>query len=169
MEVNQTHPVKLAFCELLCRSLYQICHKENSSKQIRNKWFLFYTLIKNPSLRRLRKGFLFKQSLVPKVETFQHFVRRQKRKIFNEKIKRRSKSVPCITEEAFEDEKNILNSRVPPTPSKRNRFINYNKDLNSTISTENTTISLNSPNRNYQPVFFSSPNDSQKKFSNRII
>ncbi|RNA13231.1 stimulated by retinoic acid protein 6 -like protein, partial [Brachionus plicatilis] len=171
MEVNQTHPVKLAFCELLRRSLLQMCHKEPSSKKIRNKWFVFYTLIKNPSLRRMRKGFLFKQSLVPKVETFEHFMRRQKRKIFDEKIKRRSKSVPCITEEILEEEKSILNCRVPPTPPKRNRFINYNKDanLNSTISTENTTISLSSPNRNYQPVFSSSPIASQYKFSNRII
>lgn len=171
MEVNQTHPVKLTFCELMRRSLLQMCNKENSSKKIRNKWFVFYTLIKNPSLRRLRKGFLFKQSLVPKVETFEHFMRRQKRKIFDEKIKRRSKSVPCITEEVLEEqEKSILNGRIPPTPPKRNRFINYNKDLNSTISTENTTISLNSPNRNYQPpVFSSSPINSQYKFSNRII
>ena len=100
MEVNQTHPVKLAFCDLLRQSQDELfCVKEKHSKTMRNKWFVMYTLIKNPNLKRFRKGYLFKQSLIPKVETLEHFIKRQKNKIFEDKSKRRSKSVPCLLDD----------------------------------------------------------------------
>ncbi|CAF0777204.1 unnamed protein product [Brachionus calyciflorus] len=185
MEVNQTHPVKLAFCDLLRQSQDELfCVKEKHSKTMRNKWFVMYTLIKNPNLKRFRKGYLFKQSLIPKVETLEHFIKRQKNKIFEDKSKRRSKSVPCLLDEIADKRDENKTSTIdyrsqvqPPVPPKRQTFLNYNfssvesyePTLDSTISTQNTTLNLNSPNRINRAVFFNSPNSSQFNFSNRKI
>ncbi|CAF0764307.1 unnamed protein product [Brachionus calyciflorus] len=95
MEVNQTHPVKLAFCELMRLTQIEPNTTNKKSKLRRNKWFLLYTLMKNPNLRRLRKGYLFKLSLIPKVETLDQFIKRQKNKIFDDKLKR-SRSIDTL-------------------------------------------------------------------------
>ncbi len=70
MEVNQTHPVKLAFCELVKRYAhsedYQSLSKEK--KLARNQWNLAYTLFRNPYLKRERKTFVKEQSIYHKGE-----------------------------------------------------------------------------------------------------
>lgn len=59
IEVYQTHPIKIAFCELL---LIQNVNnnKNNKRKKAINKWCLAYTLIKNPSLIKYRRKLIFK-------------------------------------------------------------------------------------------------------------
>ena len=77
MEVSLTHPVKLAFCELLNRQSHD--NRVDIRKlRIRNKWHVLYTLIKNPSLRKSRKSqmVLYKA----KAESFINFIKRKLRK-----------------------------------------------------------------------------------------
>ena len=50
MEICMSHPIKLAFCELVTT----ISAKKKTSR-LRNKWFLIYTLINNPVLVMYRK------------------------------------------------------------------------------------------------------------------
>lgn len=50
MEICLSHPIKLAFCELVS----EIPAKKKNTK-FKNKWFLIYTLIKNPVLISYRK------------------------------------------------------------------------------------------------------------------
>jgi hypothetical protein len=56
--VIQSHPIKLAFCEYLCRAAKKD-HKINEQKKAAlNKWNLAITLYKNPHLRKERKNFI---------------------------------------------------------------------------------------------------------------
>jgi hypothetical protein len=98
MEVSQTHPVKLAFCQLARRSLKHRSHYRYNINA-RNKWFVALTLSKNPFLKRDRKKFILLQSLVPKVETFEQFLQRRVKNIFLSDGKAKSKSTSCIVEE----------------------------------------------------------------------
>jgi hypothetical protein len=63
MEVNQTHPAKLVFCELLIQAFINAGKVDQSiemkplNRKYRNKWLLLYTLIKNPMLKKQRKHY----------------------------------------------------------------------------------------------------------------
>ena len=157
MEVSQTHPVKIAFCEYLNRSLDDNEYPKN--KTIRNKWLVLYTLHKNPYLKKERKRYLYLQSLVPKVESFEQFLeRRVKNLFFNDQTKKKSRSTPCLLNELQKDELNYelrtstvdyRNSRgpPPPIPARRNlnimRTIHYPQHPHQEISlnsTDNTMI-----------------------------
>jgi len=59
IEVYQTHPIKIAFCELLL--IQNVNSNTNKRKKAINKWCLAYTLIKNPSLIKYRRKLIFKQ------------------------------------------------------------------------------------------------------------
>ena len=65
MEVNQTHPIKLAFCELLKRYSNDENYKALTpeKKLVRNRWNLAFTLYKNPYLKRERKDYVKEQSI----------------------------------------------------------------------------------------------------------
>lgn len=89
MEVNQTHPIMLVFCELLFKSL----QKDNKDLQnfktpkqirLRNKWLVLYTLIKNPYLKKQRKIYIKKTK--SKIENLFYFMRR-KFKSYKKEIK----------------------------------------------------------------------------------
>lgn len=60
MEVNQKHPIKVAFCELAKRYANSGSYQSMSPEQkaIRNRWNLAYTLFKNPVLKRERKSYV---------------------------------------------------------------------------------------------------------------
>ena len=81
MEVNQTHPVKLSFCEILKRSINDenIQSMSKEKKIVRNRWNLMYTLHKNPFLKRERKESVTEQSAYQyhRTETLKHFVLRK--------------------------------------------------------------------------------------------
>lgn len=89
MEVNQTHPIKLAFCELLKRYSNDENYKALSpeKKLVRNRWNLAFTLYKNPYLKRERKDYVKEQSIYHAgnqyfflnilVNRFENFVLRQ--------------------------------------------------------------------------------------------
>lgn len=123
MEVNQTHPVKLAFCKLLQTAIKknQYHHlnrnrqnedndEENlsalsvyNSNRIRNKWQVAYTLLKYPFLKKQRKRYLDFQGYVPKVETFEKFLQRHAKGVFttpkeanNKNLKMISQSTPSL-------------------------------------------------------------------------
>lgn len=119
IEVSQTHPVKLAFCELA---------KSQSGKysrewiRARNRWSLAYTLINNPLLKKQRKGYLNLQKLIPRVESFEQFLERQVRVMFfKDQNKKKSKSTPCLIDEAN------YNS-TPPKVAPRKIFDNRNAE-----------------------------------------
>ena len=81
MEVNQTHPVKMAFCELLKRYMNHQGYQglRTSKKLVRNRWNLAYTLLKNPYLKRERKSFVHEQSMyrAGRYETLKQFIWRK--------------------------------------------------------------------------------------------
>lgn len=117
IEVSQTHPVKLAFCELA---------KSQSGKhtrewiRARNRWSLAYTLINNPLLKKQRKGYLNLQKLIPRVESFEQFLERQVRVMFfKDQNKKKSKSTPCLIDEA-----NYSSNTTPPKVAPRKIFDN---------------------------------------------
>lgn len=76
MEVNQTHPVKLVFCELMLKALKEKNHDDGNKLRVRcrNKWKVLYTLIKNPNLKKQRKLHLAKYK--SKIETLVYFLKR---------------------------------------------------------------------------------------------
>lgn len=131
MEVNQTHPVKIAFCELAKQSL------KKRGNRARVRWALAYTLINNSSLKRQRKRFLNLQKLVPRVESFEKFIERQVRIIFfKNEDKRKSNSTPCLYDEKIYSDDNNDNTNnkgvkspggvnVPPrVVPRKNRKVN---------------------------------------------
>ena len=160
MEVSQTHPVKIAFCEYLNRSLDDTSYTKN--KTVRNKWHLICMLQKNPHLRKHRKSYLYLQSLVPKVESFEQFLERNvKNLFFNDQTRKKSRSTPCLLNELHKEdlESHALRTSTldykgsrgppPPIPARRN-FINppmmrrtlspQAASLDITDSTDNTMI-----------------------------
>ena len=169
MEVNQTHPIKIAFCEYLNRSLDEkeihrkynketiILSKEEAVtyKKYRNKWLLFNILRKYPQLRKERKRHLYLQSLVPKVETFGHFLeRRMKNLFYNDQTKKKSRSTPDLLNELQKEALNqelrtsTIDYRVnrgvsPPIPAPRNLIPIYSRNIpfeDSNDSSDNTMI-----------------------------
>ena len=78
MEVNQTHPIKIAFCELLIRDTK---NKKNllptHIRRIRNRWQLALTLIKMHGLQKQRKLYLKNHKSIPKVESFEQYLERK--------------------------------------------------------------------------------------------
>jgi hypothetical protein len=74
MEVNQTHPVKLVFCDLLLRG-YINGEMRTLNRRARNRWLVLYTLLKNPGLKRQRKQ--FKKENDVKLETMGDYFRRR--------------------------------------------------------------------------------------------
>ena len=102
MDVNQSHPVKTAFCELLQKSLKSKRNKSSlnsRSKTIRNKWFVAITLANNQRLKNQRKHFLFFSNKIQKVESFEQFLERRVKAIFSTETRKRSRSVPSILDE----------------------------------------------------------------------
>jgi hypothetical protein len=96
MEVNQTHPVKLAACELMLKSLRE-GHRKNRYTTIRNKWLVALTLYHNPQLKQMRKKHLYLQTLFPRVETFEKFLERKMRNMFaSQDTRKKSRSTPCL-------------------------------------------------------------------------
>ncbi len=82
MEVNQTHPVKLVFCELLIQTFVKgDCHSAEMNemkplnRKTRNKWLLLYTLINNPTLKKERKHYRKVNDV--KLETLGDYLRRR--------------------------------------------------------------------------------------------
>ena len=98
LDVNLSHPVKLAFCE--CLKLSRINsnteNKTEYNKLIRNKWQLFYTLIKNPSLIKQRKKYLKALRSKSDGKLFKNFFD-QRVKIFF-KNKKKFQSTPNLCE-----------------------------------------------------------------------
>ena len=169
MEVNQTHPIKIAFCEYLNRSLdekefYRKNNKETivltreetvTFKKYRNKWLVFNMLRKYPQLRKERKRYLYLQSLVPKVETFGHFLERRMKNLFqNNQTKTKSRSTPDLLSELQKEALNqelrtstidyrINRGRLPPIPAPRNVMPIYSRNIpfeDSNDSSDNTMI-----------------------------
>lgn len=104
MDVNQSHPVKNAFCELLQQSLKKRNKSPLSSrsKTIRNKWFVAVTLARNQSLKKQRKHYLFFSNKIQKVESFEQFLERRVKTFFSTETRKRSRSVPSILDETTE-------------------------------------------------------------------
>ena len=72
MEVNQTHPIKLAFCEILKASVKK---RNQDLSNARKRWHLIYTLVRNPDLKKHRKH--FRSLKKRKFESVIAFCRRQ--------------------------------------------------------------------------------------------
>ncbi len=99
MDVNQSHPVKAAFCELLNKSMKKEQHTALNRKA-RNKWFLAYTLLKNPALKKQRKNYVAAMSKFRKVESFEQFLERRVKFFFgNSHDKKQSKSTPNLLDQ----------------------------------------------------------------------
>jgi hypothetical protein len=81
MEVNQTHPVKLAFVNLL--SSESSTHRITKAKK---RWFLIYTLLKNPSLIKTRKHCV--KNKTSSIETLFEYIQRK----FSKLTKRKGES-----------------------------------------------------------------------------
>ena len=96
MDVNQTHPVKTAFCQYLKLSRKS---KWAGNRTVRNKWFLAYTLYYNPALKKQRKSYLLLKKSIQKVESFDQFWERRVKTLFNADTKKKSQSTPCLIEE----------------------------------------------------------------------
>lgn len=128
MDVNQSHPIKTAFCEVLNVAMKK---KEQTTvnKTARNKWFIAYTLINNPSLRKQRKNYVLEVKKYGKVESFPKFIKRLAEK-FNLQDRKQSKSTP-----------NLLggnnNSRASEVPG-QNQFLEYGQKT-STVNFRNET------------------------------
>ena len=153
MEVNQTHPIKIAFCEYLNRSLDQRDTTGNKyNKRFRNKWQVLNILIKYPQLKKQRKMFLYLQRQKPKVESFEHFLKRRVINLFSNDQIKKSRSTPDLLNET---QKEVLNNELigyrgsryqaPPIPAKRNIIPLYSanvqletSNLDSTGSSDNT-------------------------------
>jgi hypothetical protein len=113
MDVNQTHPIKLAFCLLLNkqkktsdREQYEIVCNTVATNAIINPnvkinptqmWTLAYTLFKNPALKKERKKNIMKDD--KRVEGFKKYALRTLNISRNVVDKRLSKSTPCLVEE----------------------------------------------------------------------
>lgn len=190
MEVNQTHPVKLAFCEIVNKSQRECCENKKNRRVYRNKWFIAYTLIKNPFLKKERKRCLYLQSLIPRVESFEQFLERHvKTRFFNDDTKKKSKSTPCLVEELKkcdlkEDNmtSTIKSRALPPVPAKRNNLNGLKNNLNfsstetynpyndyffnSSRLTDNTTLNFINQNKSNLTAFSNSTNSSHSYFPN---
>jgi len=93
MDVNQSHPIKSAFCQLLL--LGQA--KPQMNKTARNKWLVAITLARNPGLKKQRKNYLSYMRKVQKVETFEQFLERRVKVLFGtETSRKRSRSTPNL-------------------------------------------------------------------------
>jgi hypothetical protein len=150
LEVNQSHPIKLAFIELLKRSLdkdkdeydehYDNDYKKKHFKKFRNKWSLAVTLHNNPQLTKERKSFIKIRNLMPRVETFEQFLeRRFKFKInLGDDAKKKSKSTPCLLDEM----------KDASTPNIKSSTIDYRKQYRPHQIVSNKVAYLND---NYDP------------------
>ena len=164
MEVNQTHPIKIAFSELLIQSLKDDQSAKDTKnvteadrikkKKIRTRWVLLYTLYSNPQLKKDRKRFIRIKNYAPKVETFDDFFKRNVKKLFsNEDAKKKSKSTSCLVDELKKEEQaskisnemrsSTINYRLPPPPipAKRNLITHsQNNNFMSNDLTYDTTL-----------------------------
>ena len=86
MEVNQSHPIKIAFCEILIQTVRNknenineilILNRKTYNKTVRNRWYLAVILAKINGLYKQRKSFLKKYKPVPKAESFEEFLERK--------------------------------------------------------------------------------------------
>jgi hypothetical protein len=81
MEVNQKHPIKIAFCELVKRYVNSESYQSLSLEQraVRNRWNLAYTMLKNPVLKRERKSYIKEERYfrAGKHETAKQFLKRK--------------------------------------------------------------------------------------------
>jgi hypothetical protein len=172
MEVNQTHPIKLAFCELLEESLYLNDEDEEletkASKyvprnlQARNRWFVAYTLIMNPFLKKKRKRYLASHRVLTKTESLEQFLKTHVIGLFstnntNNKLnKRRSRSTPCILDDSnfntrtddnddtevdngermFLSHKTSIRKVPPPIMPRKLRFLEANHSSSSTTTND---------------------------------
>jgi hypothetical protein len=192
MEVNQTHPIKLAFCQIAKQSLKDNKKYDKTWLRVRNRWALAITLHNNPFLKKERKKYLNLQKLIPRVESFEKFLERQFRiMFFKDDAKKKSKSTPCLIEElAYSDYQpdvcmrtSTINSRQQPpqvAPRTNLRFStdshlknthfmaadNYYQNLDATYLSDNTTM-LNLNNNN-NTTGSSSVSEHSKFISKRV-
>ena len=150
MEVNQTHPVKIAFCEILRLSIKNETNEYRTSKRIRNKWQLLYTLIKYPNLKRDRKKFILLKNQIPKSESFEQFFNRRVRNIFKYENKAKGQSNPCLDNESPRIAHKSENSKNVDTLSQVARlYLNGNQRFKTKKSSESVDKdSLSSYNNN---------------------
>lgn len=168
MEVNQTHPIKIAFSELLIQSLKD--DLDVKKKQIRTRWALLYTLYSNPQLKKDRKRFIRIKNYAPKVETFDDFFKRNVKKLFsNEDAKKKSKSTSCLVDELKKEEQaskisnemrtSTINYRLPPAPpipAKRNLITHsQNNNFMSNDLTYDTTLNNSTRANTYSSSYSS--------------
>jgi hypothetical protein len=193
MEVNQTHPVKLAACDAMLRSLRER-HANEKKYFYKNKWLVAVSLARNPSLKNLRKRHIFLYGLMPRVESFEKFLERKVRNIFlNEGAKKKSRSTPCLldlSDQSAPVTRRIANNAdiktstidyaratprmVPPPPIPRRNIKNiynmpplpniYNQISDSSVLTDQSTLDLNPNPHNHAGL---GSNTSQSFFSNR--
>jgi hypothetical protein len=89
MEVSQTHPIKVAFCEVLLDAIDNARQKKYNSglgsnnneddkrrQIVRNRWRLIRVLLKHQYLYKERKTYIKRHKRVPKVESFEQFLER---------------------------------------------------------------------------------------------
>jgi hypothetical protein len=131
MEVNQSHPIKIAFCELVLLTIKnqnnnKTCNRNNIA---RNRWFLALTLFQVNGLYKQRKGYLKKNKRIPKVESFEQFLERKvhlKSIGSINKIGSKSKSTPSIntideTLNVYFDSTNSSNATIDSTFIKKKK------------------------------------------------
>lgn len=110
LEVNQSHPIKIAFCELLVKTIKEKYNNlanndggNSKSFKYRNRWFLALTLARVNGLYKQRKKYLKKHERIPKVESFEQFLERKVRIRSIGSIGKISKSKSTLTVNTLDD------------------------------------------------------------------
>jgi hypothetical protein len=130
MDVNITHPVKIAFCEFLNQSISKKANFTDDieyNKLLRNKWQLAYTLIKNPNLKKQRKSSLNAMKAKSLNKKVKNFFDNKVKNYFTADNKIKSKSTPNLCDI---DEKNKLDIEKVQLRNKQQDNVPYYVNMN---------------------------------------
>jgi len=112
LDVNLSHPVKLAFCECLKQNRFETNaeNKTQYKKLIRNKWQLLYTLIKNPGLIKQRKKYLDSLKSKSVGKRFKNFIDQRVKLFFTNKKK--FQSTPNLSDTTNESKNKLSKDNI---------------------------------------------------------
>jgi hypothetical protein len=130
MDVNITHPIKIAFCEFLNQSISKKTNFTDNieyNKLLRNRWQLAYTLIKNPNLKKQRKSYLNFMKAKSLNKRVKNFFDNKVKNYFTADNKIKSKSTPNLCDI---DEKSKLDIEKVQFRNKQQENVPYYVNMN---------------------------------------
>jgi hypothetical protein len=130
MDVNITHPIKIAFCEFLNQSISKKTNFTDNieyNKLLRNRWQLAYTLIKNPNLKKQRKSYLNALKAKSLNKRVKNFFDNKVKNYFTADNKIKSKSTPNLCDI---DEKSKLDIEKVQFRNKQQENVPYYVNMN---------------------------------------